>query len=161
MSPCDGLANLLRTLHDRGIYKSLHLKIFHHTELINDLPTFNGLEGLEVDIDLEVALPPLIHLKKIELWHIQNIDMESLAKQSIELEHLFFFNFDFDVISQFFKHSKMLSTVKLCRFGHDGSDLDLCALNTMRKNLGAKLKVTIYLYESIYLEEKGQQKICT
>lgn len=95
----------------------------------------------------------MIQLKELRLESSELIHIQSLARQSTDMEHLIVdFLPDYDHILPFFQYSKRLLSVTLNEFGVH--DLNLLALNKERQELGAKRKVTIYAPELIYLKTK-------
>lgn len=160
--------NLLKTLYERGFFKSLTFKMIetdeltNYQELIDELAT---LDAFEVLITLETTdLSRLIHLK--ELWltgYFYATNLELLARNLTKLERIHFQNASTDDIRPFFQHCKRLKAVKVyeMRGGsllEDGAALNLDALNRDREILGISRKVKICTEERIYLATKNQIK---
>lgn len=146
--------DLLRTLYDRGICKSFHLKkrcYYYKSFMFDEFEKFNGLEALRIPYG--IAIPPLNHLKVLEIIDTSAgyRNMEMFVINAPKLEHLHIGCAEFDDLLPFFKCSKCLSVVKLTDFF---GILNLLKLNKNREKLGAKQKVIIYASESIYLKTK-------
>lgn len=159
--------NQLMTLHKIGFYKTLRLSIVHHDNVLNYQEWINGLASLTafrgLFLHISINLTRLVYLR--ELWLCTNhtpSHMQTLAKDLINLERLYFCITTTDHMLPFFQHSKSLKVLRVKDFlGGDlltGDALDLIVLNAVRAELGTKRRVFVYLNERNYLATKWKTK---
>lgn len=160
--------NLLKTLYERGFFKSFHFKIIEtdgnvdYQELINELATLDAFEVLVTNENND--LTRLTNLKEIWLLDYHHTtDKDLLAINLPKLERLHFYRANTDDILPFFRHSKRLKTVKVYEMIggsllEHGTALNLYALNLERERLRATRRVSICVEENIYLGTKNKKK---
>lgn len=168
-APAVEYVNLLKTLYERGFFKSLTYKIIEtdesidYQELIDEMATLDALEILITNENID--LTRLTNLK--ELWLVDydhRTDLELLAKNLTKLERIYFDKATTEDIQPFFQHSKRLTSVKVyeMRGGsllEDGVALNLYALNLEReRTMRGSRKVTVCTEERIYLATKHKKK---
>lgn len=162
--PTVEFVNLLKTLNERGFFKSLHFKIIEtdenidYQELIDELSTLDAFEVLVTNENNDLSR--LTHLK--ELWLLgyhHATTMELLAINLTKLERLYFQRASTVDIQPFFRYSKRLKTIKVDEIigGNlleGGTALNLYALNLERERLRISRRVSICVQENIYLATK-------
>lgn len=166
--PAVEFVNLLKTLYERGFFKSFHFKIIEtdelidYQELIDEMATLDALEVLVTNENNDLSR--LTNLK--ELWFLDYhhaTTMELLAKNLTKIERLYFNKASTDDIQPFFQHCKRLKTVKVYEMNggsllEGGTSLNLCALNSERERLRATRRVSVCVEENIYLATKNKKK---
>lgn len=166
--PTVPFVNLLKTLYERGFYKSLHFKIIEtdgdidYQELIDGLSTLDALEVLVTNEDNDLSR--LTNLK--ELWFLgyhHATPMDVLAMNSSKIERLYFQQASTDDILPFFQHSKRLKTIKVDEINggsllEEGTVLNLHALDLERDRLNVTRRVTVCAKENIYLATRNRTK---
>lgn len=161
--PLTTFGNLLRTLYERGFYKSLQLSSYGFinendeeqlSDKISELPRLEKLK-LESDSCFDLSLVKLkeLYIREFDL----PVSEELVAKIVPKLERLQFVYVDFNTILLFIRYAKRLRTIEIhCLFGDER--FDLVALNEERKLLKNASQVSIYLQDTHYLPIKWQSK---
>lgn len=159
--PLDQFTNWLKILRTRGFYKTLHLS-FRSSPFQNNinfdttLPTIESLHGC-FDVSRYFDLSQFANLRDLHtvLNDWTQIDMELLAKNLVNLEHLYPIH-PSDCISPFVCYSPRLKTIRT--FGENDIS-DLFELNENRKKLVNACQVTIIVREDVYLRSKWKSKV--
>lgn len=166
--PTVAFVDLLKTLHQRGFYKSLHFKIIEtdgnidYQELLDELSTVDALEVLVTNEDNDLSR--LTNLKELWLLGYHNATpMELLAMNLSKIERLYLQQANTDDILPFFQHSKKLRTVKVEEINgggllEGGNTLNLHALNLERERLNVNRRVAVCVKENIYLATRNRKK---
>lgn len=151
--------DFLKTLHQRGFYKTLHLSFdyceteidFEH--LSNATSTLPALEMLNTPTDSIVDLSRLTNLKELEISaYDSGILIENVARNLSKLKRLTFYMASVSDILPFIRHSKRLKTINI--YNLRDNVLDLYALNEERKKLDDACPISICVLENVYLPTK-------
>lgn len=163
------LRNLLNELYEHGLYKELHLYFphfdygFFNQNIFIQLKSFKGLTKLLVNKDLNTRnglndLSSLIDIKYLYIAYafwISNV--ETLAKQLVNLEFIQFGYADFFEFVDLIRHSPKLKTIvqKRCVTHAQCQNIpNIKRLNEERAQLANAKKITIYVEENVYLAVK-------
>lgn len=153
------LVDFLKTLHDRGFYKTLNLSFdYRETEmsfehLSNATSTLPALEMLNTPTDSIIDLSRLINLKELEIRTYESGTLiKNVARNLIKLKRLTFFIASIDDILPFVCHSKRLKTINVYHLRDEF--LDLFTLNEERKKLEDATPISICVLENVYLPTK-------
>lgn len=84
----DEILQELKTLHAKGFFKKLRLKIGVWPDNSAEMLTFNALEVLNISASYTNALSDLAQLKELNLDVGVNVDLDTMAKNLIHLERL-------------------------------------------------------------------------
>lgn len=151
--------DFLKTLHERGFYKTLNLAFDHRdTEnnfenLSNATSSLPALEMLNTPTDSIIDLSRLTNLKELEIRTYDSSTLiENVAKNLIKLERLTFFLASMDDILPFVRHSKRLKTINVYHLRDNF--LDLFTLNEERKRIQNACPISICVLENAYLPTK-------
>lgn len=155
------LANRLKTAHERGHYKRLHLHvqisgITEFETFITAMRSFSPFEAFDTGIFTR-NICRLIHLKElhISIYSNRETGLEAIAKNLINLERLWIWG-TVDCLLPFFRCSKKLGMV--INNNNSKSALNLFNLNELRQMGGMHSKILIGVSEDIYLETKWKAK---
>lgn len=147
--PIIQLFDFIKTLYDRGFYKTLRLG-FSSFALDNiDIATLTTISASYVLINVEEIVfsdPTKASPDKIDFF----------ARNLTNLEYLKVYKATFDQILPFIRHLKRLKTMKICKLSNEF--FNSFALNEERKKLDNAVQVTIYLPEDVYLAEIWKYK---
>lgn len=162
--PFDQLVDFLKTLHARGFYKSLHLKIDdnpedidieHVTNIISTLPGLDSWSSFEHSMLIDLSR--FANLKELHIaTHVlyktdTDFDLDIVAKSLTQLERLSIYGaWDPAFIAPFIRYSNKLKSIKLSSHG----EIYLFALDEERKKLDGACRIVIYLREEVYLRTK-------
>lgn len=119
ISPFDQFfIEFVKTLHERNIYKTLHLSFGignFYIDIDNIVPTLPALEILNIYGFSIKNTTGLINLKELCIFHgdLSHINVEAVAKCLIKLERLSFKQASIDHTLPFIRHSKRLKTIKI------------------------------------------------
>lgn len=151
--------DLLKTLYERGFYKTLNLSFdYGDTEvnfesLSNATSTLPALEMLNTPTDSIIDLSRLINLKELEIRSYDSGTLiENIARNLKKLKRLTFYTASIDDILPFIRHSKRLKTINVYNLRHNV--LDLFTLNEERKKLDDASPISICVLENVYLPTK-------
>lgn len=161
-------ADLLKTLDDRGFYKTLHLSIewvpesFDHQKFIDEMSTLSSLEALFSQF--YVDLTRFTQLKELRVLGREfKEDFQTLAMNLTQIERLHLSATITDHFLPFIRCSPTLKTIQVDKFMGgihlNDNTINLAALNNERENLENAHKVTIGVQEEeIYLTTKWAMK---
>lgn len=156
--------SLLNNLHERGLFRELHLHFSGRDfkqETVNELTSVNGFVRLYIQMGLSYIsadLSPLTNLKQLSIYFAFSPDMmESLAKNLVNLELLLLTDGRFSHIQPFICYSQKLKTIILLNDLNNESSksiLKIEELNEERSKLINAQKLRIYVEEHVYLTAK-------
>lgn len=169
--PFDQFADFLKTLHARGFYKTLHLKlndesentdVDHVTDIVSTLPALEIWTSYEnallIDLSRLINLTELHVSSFVTLDPDTEIDIEALAKSLMKLERLGIHMAHYSgEMEPFIRYSKKLKSIKFSYFLGSGGAIDLFALNEERKRHDA-CQITIYADDRVYLPTKWKSQ---
>lgn len=150
--------DFLQTLHERNIYKALHLLFdVRHSDyenIISKLPSLQILSAYKFSIKDDDSTE-LINLKELCLHHgdLSDINSHAVTKRLTKLERLSFKRAIIDDLLPFIRYSKCLKTIKI-ELSFENISIVLIALNEECKRHANARKLIIYLPESDYLAAK-------
>lgn len=159
--PSEQFVNFLKTLYERGLYKSFQASIDrvtdnvfeHSSDGIYTLPAF---ELLDINTDSAIDLARLTNLKELHIYNMTDANTETLAKNLAKLERLSFGSVSIDRIVPFICNSKRLKAIYIDHLRD--KEIDLFELNEKRKMLGSARKVQLCVREDKYLAAKWNAK---
>lgn len=159
---------ILTELYERGIYQRLQLyhwgKMSQH--ILNLLASIDGLVKLNINCyEKRLELSILCDLEELYVYNSECIaDMEIVANELINLKRIHFYRANADDIIPFMRKSVELEKIKVGRFyngahfSEDTQIIDLPALNEERIQLTDARKITLYVWEDVYLATKWTLK---
>lgn len=158
----DSVYNLLKEMHEKGLYQRLHLYLFFvDQQNLEKMVSLSALEMLNGDIHRIDR--PLFTLNSLSVCYADEImNIEKLPENLRNLKRVYFSNLTSTRILPFIRYSRKLKRIKIKKliegmFFRNGI-LDVRALNKEREKLNGAQKVTIYLREEIYLATKWTMK---
>lgn len=135
----DKVYELLNQLHDRGFYQQLIFSVKYNLDF-SHLTTFMNLKEIHINSFIEKS------------------DMDSIAKNLLNLERISIKCESLNHISPIIHHSPKLTSIRVINLFRIGLGFDLFTLNLEREKLNAARKVSIYLDERSYLTLKWTTK---
>lgn len=158
----DSYIELLKQLHERGVYKTLHLIIFDwdgSSQLLSQALFIDKLRKLHLEMwTSNIRLSPLVHLQELYIPMISARRAETLAKNLVCLQRLWLQKASTAVILPIVRHAKRLNTFRLeIIYGKPllkNKVLDAVTLNKERQQLDGARMVWIFVDEKIYLATK-------
>lgn len=166
--PFDQFIEFLKTLYERGFYKTLQLSLPHGIEtnslvhLRNSISTLPRFDRLFVSTHSFIDLASLTHLKSLRIqellcgFNCTITEVESLAKNLTNLEHLTFQSANISAIRPFVRFTKKLQIITI--FFLLDSCLNLNALNEERRKLPDACKIVLCVPEKVYLATKWKSR---
>lgn len=159
--PSDQFVNFLKTLYERGLYKSFQASIDRVTDNVfeqssDGIYTLPAFELLDINTDTAIDLTRLTNLKELHIYNLTDADTEALAKSLIKLERLSFGSVSVDRIIPFICNSRRLKAIYIDHL--NDNEVDLFALNEKRKMLENARKVQVCVREDKYLVAKWNSK---
>lgn len=176
---------MLNGLYEQGFYKRLHVHAasVEDQTFVEQIASLRGLEKLCFDeFEFETptpitlpAMPDLLELCFTELNEPQHCDMDSAAKDLVNLQRVWFETGKIDDIIPFIRYARKVEKIKIDSFENIKNDglevidpstnkffkdgiIDLQALNKEREGLDGASNVTIYVEEHIFLSTKFATK---
>lgn len=158
--------DLLNELHERGVFKQLHLFLsfqFEFNEIVaNQLFPINGITKLEIGGGWFLSLSILISVKHLHIGktlECHETYFETLAKNIVNVDIIEFSWHYFKDILGFILYSPKLKTIVIhslmdCLDNNAMDDLEIEKLNKKRSKLTNARKITIYAPEEYYLTTK-------
>lgn len=159
--PFNEFIEILKTLHERGFFKKLQLSLPHGIETSslvhfrNSISTLPQFDRLFVSTHSLVDLPSLTHLRSLRIqellcgFNCTITEVESLAKNLTNLEHLTFQSANVSAIRPFVRYSKKLQIITI--FFLLDSCLNVNALIKERRQLPDACKIVLCVPEKVYL----------
>lgn len=165
--PLEQFVNFLKTLHQRGFYKTLKLTFrfckpsnIDVGDLKKAISTLPALQRLAIPEESFVDLTRLANLKEfyIEFMNTSITNTETLAKSLPKLERLGLgWGFmSVDAILPFIRHSSRLKIIECPYFSDEA--INLFTLNQERKKLANACQICISVPENVYLREKWKPR---
>lgn len=162
------LCELLNELHERGVYKRVHLFFYEITtqNTIYQLTTVNGLDSLFIYKALvRFELPELRSLVELCVYKKSSkIDLDHVLDELVNLKRIYFCFSHLDDIIPFIQRSASLERIRVdClrygpQFNENTKVIDLPTLNRLRQQLPGARKITFYVREDVYLATKWTLK---
>lgn len=148
------ISTMLIDLHQRGIYKRLHI----HTESSEVLTALPGLATLNYTGPINyfrlLTLPTVTELRFRDTQLPNRYIIEKISRNWINLKRVFMFEYIKGYLTSFIRNSVKLEEIEIDLFMVGHSDIDLLDLNEKRKKLIGAKKVIIYFDEWSFLELK-------
>lgn len=162
------VCNLLKDLHERGFYQRLSIHIPGRWYLgdYRQILSLRSLVYLYPGYDeIWSVLPPLPDLKELVLYHEYHADI--MINSITNIQRISIWRTSIDGILPFIQrclHLKQIRIENLEDLEDDGPHaekgiIDLLTLNKEREKLANSRKITIFVREDIFLENKWKQKI--
>ncbi|XP_055299122.1 uncharacterized protein LOC129566853 isoform X1 [Sitodiplosis mosellana] len=156
---------ILNKLHDCGFYKRLHFHFTYFAPLnqqwIDRMASLRALETLGISEVDEGVVWPVMHVKKMYIFDLYQLDLTTLPSKLPNLQRLRLRDKSIGAIMPFVRCSKHLSSIIMghSNFSPPNDDiLDLSTLNKKRAKLDGAYKVTIYVPEGVFLETKEKNR---
>lgn len=158
----DRICSVLNKLYDQGFYKRVHMypSFIYEQVDFDEIVSVRGMEKLYLSmLQVKTVLPSMPEIRELALLSDRYFeDLESVARNLLNLERIFFKMAKSSVIAPFLRCSIKLKEIKIDELDeglHFTNDvIDLTALNKERGTMKAAAKVTIYVQESIFLATK-------
>lgn len=160
VSKFDTIVKLLQKLLQNGFYRRLHLytsSLQLSQSSVDKLVPLHALEKIYLrNIKNNVTFHRLVNLKELGIYLCSSSTIfESLAKDLVNLERIYFWKATVHNLVPFIRHSAKLQKIKVQHLETDADFIFiLMAVNRERANLARARKVTIYVNENIFLEFK-------
>lgn len=157
--------NVLNQLHERGFYKRLHL--YYYERDVNVLPQITSLQSVESLLYFGSGWSHLSSFNCLKELHIldffDEINLDALTNSLINLRRICIHFTSFDNILPLIRHCPKLKQIRITFLqilnGSNNEKIDLLALNDERAKLPNATKITIFLNEQIFLQNKWNQPI--
>lgn len=161
LSNIESIRDLLNELHDREIFKRLHLQFRNCNQRhIESMSLLQTLESLHLKSNENINLCQLNHLKVLSIDSIATsnvISMQIVANQLYRLEQIHFKCAQLEDFQPFIRCSPNLRRIKIDLLLNKEKFkciLNLNAMNAERKLLARARKVTVYIDEEVFLATK-------
>lgn len=155
----------LQTLHQRGFYKRLRLYAAGMNQQHIDRLALLNIVKLQAGFEENVILSSLNNLEELYVYDSRRVmDFSKLATNLQHLRQIEFYCESFDAILPFVSHARNLKRIKFeiiqngAYFNTETKVVKLRALNKEREKLSNAERITIYVYEEIYLATKWSRE---
>lgn len=159
-----GICGLLNTLYIQGFYKRIHMRAIYikTQEAMDAIISVRGMEKLHLaQVGIKTTLPSMPKLRELGIGFYGDNDFEDLetvAKNLVNVERINFIRIKSDTIIPILRHAPRVKDIKVDHLDegtHFKNDvINLFALNEERKTLARACKVTIYVDEKCFLSTK-------
>lgn len=162
----------LDELAQHGIFKRLHYNLMDFDqEVIDRMTQLPSIKSLCLDTHINdesiINLPNLIDVVELKIGYCSKLNTNLVAKQLENLQRIHFQHISLQDVRAFFRQSINLRKMKIDRLEDSersfddemfGNVLYLSLWNEEREKLPAAKKVTIYIYDEVYLATKWAMK---